>query len=197
MDAAVKGACQSDPTWFKLRLILGDKGDQVSPDGKVIKADGSKGSGVHITLLVPTANIFYNGKKNLFLFKKLQSFCAAMGEGIDSQNYYEVLPRVFGCITDLIGVEIKVRLGYEGPHVIKSKEGDFWVAVDASGTPLKLSTPNQFEAIDLAKGQMVIDGIEIKPFLTAIKFYPGEARPAKPKKAKAKKAVTTDEDEWS
>lgn len=173
LKAFYTGACPGDSTWFNLRFIMGNKGDKVTADNKVTTKDGEKTQGIYFNVQVPTASVKYGLKGGLFMFTKVQQFAAGFGDLLDTENAFSKIPKLFAEPSSFVGKTIKVRLGYEGAHT-EFKDGKHY-AMDAKGELLTLSAPNEFESRELAEGQMVMDGFEIKGFLAVLRVLPGQA----------------------
>jgi hypothetical protein len=181
LDASCKGYTEKEPTWLKFSLVLGRPGTKAEADGKF------KGAQYH-TVLVPTVDITYNGGLNVF--GMLQSFFAGLGQRLQASNAPELIKQYFADFKGLVGMKLKVTLGYQGNYV--TKIDDKWTAVDKAGKPLSLSSGNGFDSYDAAFGAASVDGIKVERYLNVTRILPGDLQePAKKDEKKTRKPTVS------
>jgi hypothetical protein len=163
----------NEPTWLRFQLVLGRPGAKAGPDGKF------KGAIYH-TALVPTQDITYNGKVNVF--GMLQSFFSALGQRLVPSNTPELVMQYFSDYTKLKGMKVKATIGYSGNYIAKI-DGS-WSVVDRGGKPVALDG-NSFDSYDAAFGAAAIADIKVERFMGVLRFQPGELQ--EPVKAEAPK----------
>jgi hypothetical protein len=109
----------SDPTWFNVKLTLADANDR--------RKD--------LYLQVPTSTVSYQTRKgpSTFMFTKFQEVMAGLGVTVLVENLGTVVPKYFGDLTSLVGLDVNVDIGYDrkdtfaekldnGQWIIKAKE---------------------------------------------------------------------------
>ncbi len=96
--AVFEGMQPKDPTWGKLKVTF----------------LGTNEKEINAWISFPTSDIYYGEKKNnLFMFRKVQAFCAALGEDLKATTLESVLKKVFAKPEKLAGKPLTIRVGYE------------------------------------------------------------------------------------
>ncbi len=180
-----KGHPAKDSTWLKFNLTLGKADTKPEADGKF------KGAIYH-NVMVPTQDIVYDGKLNVF--GMLSSFMAGLGVALTASNVAEVITKYFANFEGLTGMTLEVDLGYNGVHVVR--ENDLFYVVDKAKKRVPLSTGNEFDSKDAALGQAIVDGFGgpdgygIKKRLEVLRVHPGALQePVSKTPPKTKKPV--------
>lgn len=174
LDAEYKGPVQADNTWLRYSLTVGFPGTQRGDNGKF------KGTTFH-SVMVPTVNIRYKDK--LGVFNMLQSFFDAIGENLTPSSVPQLIPAYFSDPAGLVGLKLKVTLGYKKPYIDYADKQFFIKKPDGT-----LLVEGGFPNRESAEGQCFTDNIEIQKYIEVIRVHPGpKQREDKPKgKAKAK-----------
>lgn len=187
LKAEYKGTVEKDPTWLKFSLTIGKADTKPEADGKF------KGCIFH-NLMVPTQDIVYDGK--LQVFGMLSSFMAGFGVALTASNIAEVATKYFSDFQGLVGLTLDVNLDYDGVHVVK--ENDLFYVVGKDKKRVPLSCNNEFMSKDAALGQAIVDGFGgpkgygIKKYLDVVRVHPGPLQEPKSKApVKTKKPVVT------
>lgn len=157
-DRNPTGTSPSDPTWLVYKVVLGGIGDK----------------SINHYVLVPTATERFGapGTKNpLFMFLKFREFLSGIGE--DPTKVQELLEPLFSDPIALVGKEVSVEIGYEGPHARYNENDKTFSVVDTDDTTELLSDrfPDRDSATAAAAVQLKK---ELKNFTKVRKFV---ARP--------------------
>jgi hypothetical protein len=131
--------------------------------------------------MVPTVNIRYKDK--LGVFNMLQGFFDAIGENLTPSTVPQLIPAYFSDAAGLVGLKLKVTLGYKKPY-IDYVDGKFFIK-KADGS---LLNETGFANRESAEGQCFSDNVEIQKYIEVLRVHPGpKQREDKPKgKPKAK-----------
>lgn len=177
LDAEYKAPVLADNTWLRFSLTLGLPGTKKADDGKF------KGVTFH-SVMVPTVNIRYKDK--LGVFSMLQGFFDGLGESLTPTTVPTLIPAYFSDVSGLVGLKLKVILGYKKPYIDYVDKS--FVIKKPDGSLYPTSTENRYPNRESAEGQAFTDSIEIQRFIEVIKVIPGEKQRAdeKPKAAKRK-----------
>lgn len=169
-----KGPVQADQTWLRCSLTLGLPG--------TVKGDNGKFKGVtFFSVMVPTVNIRYKDKLNVF--NMLQAFFDGLGESLTPTTTEELMIKYFADLNTLVGMKLKVTLGFKKPYIDYS-EGKFYIK-NPDGS-LLVDTP--FANRESAEGQCFVDTIEIQKFIEVLRVQPGPKQLDSKSKAKKAKA---------
>lgn len=170
-SAEYQGQQAKDPTWGKLALTLQGTGD------KEIKS----------WVYFPTSEITYGGKPGLFMFGKVQAFCAALGEDLKASNLESALKKVFAKPEKLAGRPLSIRVGYERSHAkYAGKNADGSVnlhlqladgSFQQEGGKTKVFTgPDSRTAYDTVQKYAVEKGLGYDAFAQVVEYFPSEAQ---------------------
>lgn len=175
LDAEYKAPVQADNTWLRFSLTLGFPGTKRGDNGKF------KGTTFH-SVMIPTVNIRY--KDGLGVFNMLQGFFDGIGENLTPATVPQLIPAYFSDVKGLVGMKLKVTLGYKKPY-IDYVDGKFFLKKPDGS--LLLETP--FANRESAEGQCYSDAIEIQKYIEVLRVHPGDKQRDDKPKSKAKKAV--------
>lgn len=94
----------SDATWTKIGLVLNGPGEKQ----------------IRSMVLVPHNDVTFkgtSGKPTLVPFKTLKNFVDALGTELTVENVGQVLPMLFNNSEILVGLNLKIKVGYKGSHI--------------------------------------------------------------------------------
>lgn len=148
---------QHDPSWYGLKLTLGD-----NTSNRTIRQ----------FISVPTKSVRYNkpGIKNpLGLFMMFREFVEGMGVSCQVDDVPGVLKNLFSDIQEgLVGNAVNVTIGYKAPYIENIAPGQFKV-FEKDGREYKFDTE---EAPIFADRSAAIAEVQIKYGLDLSKTYP-------------------------
>lgn len=145
----------SDPTWFNVKLTLGDVNGRTKD----------------LYLQVPTSSVLYQTKKgpSTFMFTKFQETLAGLGITVLVANLGTVIPKYFTNPTALVGLDINVDIGYDrkdtfaerlatGEWIIKSKDQ---IVSDAEQKPVVFPDRNSAKVYAAETLGVVLSGSRV------------------------------------
>lgn len=158
INAEYKGPMKGDPTWINLELTLG----------------GADSRSIRYFLGVPTASPLYNkeGLKpehKLFMFHKFRDFLRGIGEDPAVGKLGKILDKLFKDPIALNGVEVKVDIGYNKPHLRMNPETKEFVMMNAKGT--EALSEQTFKDRDSAIAHGIENGVVLQLFPEILKFH--------------------------
>jgi len=174
--------CEKDPTWGKVRITLTDASDR----------------SINHTVLVPTSSLKYGESKGAhFPFIKFTEFMAALGENVkaDAKVMSAITKKYFADLKKLVGKEMKIDVGYKGPHLKFVEKGKYQI-VKADGSQLIVADYESRELALLAASDL--PGVKLEKFPGITKFYGAEIKPVKAAEpvADAPAAAPVADDGW-
>jgi hypothetical protein len=131
MEAVWDGQARADETWFKLKVTFKDAKDRT----------------IREWMLIPTTSAKYGPDKKDGVFLKLQRFLNALGFVLDRDSAEKLVPSIFKDPSKLLGLKLKIDVGYRAHHVNYVSKGNFTLST-SKGDSVNDSTtgkPVQFE----------------------------------------------------
>lgn len=160
-DCLDKGPNRRDADWLNYEVIF----------------EGAGGKQIRTWIDVPTADISseqLDGRYEYSTYKKLTRFLSALG--LDPTNMSEVLTTYFEDPTKLVGMHVKVEIGYTGSYAdfVKNSAGSGFQLHNKDGS---LITDEIFESRDAVKAHAQQQGIKgYKDFPEIRKFETSETK---------------------
>jgi hypothetical protein len=155
-----------DPSWSKISLTLKGPGEKTIRD----------------MVLVPSTDLMFkgDGKPTPVPFKTLKNFVDGLGTELTVENAGGILSTLFSNVNSLVGLNIKVKIGYKGNHISyagKDAQGQASYNVtlsngsllsDASGNTLSFADRNAAEA------HLNANGIKYESFPSVLSYSKSE-----------------------
>jgi hypothetical protein len=88
-----------------------------------VEYQGVDGRLITDLLSIPTQDILYNGGTGLY--SRLKRFCSALGVELSSDNFNTVLPKMFKNVSNLVGLPLRIKVGYDGFYAQYESQGNF------------------------------------------------------------------------
>lgn len=151
---------EKDSAWVSSTILL-------EHNGKTVK----------YFLSVPTEcrnGFLYGADKQVWALEKLQKFYRGLGVALEYDNTMELVAALFGNVDKVIGKSVKVRLGYNGPHVKYVNKGEF-VVVDKDHATTKLD--GVYPTDDAAVAAAALAGLKINKnngFINVQEIFPAK-----------------------
>lgn len=163
------GLAKNDDSWGQLSVTYEGTGEKTMMD----------------FILFPFKDVKYGPKATLYPFKKLQSFCSALGVELKASNIKDVMTKTFGKPEKLVGSGLSIDVGYQKAYAK-------WTSKDASGANLynliladgsvaqENGVAKTFPGYEAVEAYATEKKIGYDKFCQVTSYYPGQVKTEKP-----------------